>query len=475
MVEILIISGLIFSILFTIEGALFFLYGRQRSTRLFMSIAPGVVVAIIAFYLLGKNGADNLLAVALTYGVTALVLVANMSWISGKLSKPLNRIVYGIGHGGQQVAATSQEVAASSQKMAMGAAQQAAGLEETSSSLEEFASMTKQNADNARQGKSMAEESNRMIRMVDAHMVKMAEAMQEITNYSTETSKIIKTIDDIAFQTNLLALNAAVEAARAGEAGAGFAIVAEEVRSLAGRAAEAARNTGSLIENIIQSVRKGSELTRTTRETFKENMAVSDKMGELINEIVAASGEQAEGIEQVNRAVADIDKVTQANAAGTEELSAAAGSTQEQAEQMKVHVALLTTLLGVGERGNTREAKKMVKRATAFLKTNGRNEALAEFGDRKGLFIDRDLYICVYDVAGLVIAHPWSDQVGKNKIDLTDTAGKPFIKEIIDIAKSDGKGWMNYQYLNPVENVVETKRTYFERRGDLVISCGAYK
>jgi len=145
--------------------------------------------------------------------------------------------------------------------------------------------------------------------------------MQEIFKASEDTSKIIKTIDEIAFQTNLLALNAAVEAARAGEAGAGFAVVADEVRSLAMRAAAAARDTSELIQNTVKRVQGGVSVVTTANRDFNEVVAKSHKAQELIGEITAASDEQAQGIEQINKAVAEMDKVTQQNAAAAEELA----------------------------------------------------------------------------------------------------------------------------------------------------------
>ena len=208
-----------------------------------------------------------------------------------------------------------------SQNLAEGSAEQAASIEETSSSLEEMSSMTKQNAENAAQAKALMAEAGKVVGKVDDQMKKMVTAIQEVTKSSEETGKIIKTIDEIAFQTNLLALNAAVEAARAGEAGAGFAVVADEVRNLAMRAAEAAKNTSNLIENTIFTVKNSRDLTQQTQEAFKENIAITGKTVQLIDEIAAASHEQAQGIGQINKAVAEMDKVVQLNAATAEELA----------------------------------------------------------------------------------------------------------------------------------------------------------
>ncbi len=170
--------------------------------------------------------------------------------------------------------------------------------------------------------------------------------MQEISKASEETSKIIKTIDEIAFQTNLLALNAAVEAARAGEAGAGFAVVADEVRNLAMRAAEAAKNTAALIEGTVKKVSDGTSLVKTTSDAFKEVAGSAAKVGELVGEIAAASTEQAQGIEQVNIAVTEMDKVTQQNAATAEESASASEELNAQAEEMKSFVADLAAMVG---------------------------------------------------------------------------------------------------------------------------------
>ena len=184
-------------------------------------------------------------------------------------------------------------------------------------------------------------------------MSQMAQAIAEISKSSEETGKIIKTIDEIAFQTNLLALNAAVEAARAGEAGAGFAVVAEEVRNLAMRAAESAKNTSTLIENTVDSVKRGNDLTLATQEAFKKNVEISGKIAKLVDEIAAASQEQAQGVEQVTKAVAEMDKVIQENAASAEESASAAEEMHAQAGQMSRFIRQLEDLIGGTGSGRT--------------------------------------------------------------------------------------------------------------------------
>lgn len=262
------------------------------------------------------------------------------------ISKPISRVVAGLDESAVQVAAASSQVSSSSQSLAEGASEQAASLEETSSSLEEMASMTRQNADNAGAANNLMKEIVQVVNESNIAMGQLTASMRDISGASEETSKIIKNIDEIAFQTNLLALNAAVEAARAGEAGAGFAVVADEVRSLAIRAAEAAKNTATLIEGTIKKVKEGTEQVHKAADAFQTVATSTGKMGELVGEVAAASGEQSSGIDQINLAVAEMDKVVQQNAANAEESAAASEELNAQAEQMRIYVRELVDVVG---------------------------------------------------------------------------------------------------------------------------------
>jgi methyl-accepting chemotaxis protein len=282
----------------------------------------------------------------LSLAALALVLVVSLVFTRRSITRPISRIVAGLNDGADQVASAASQISSTSQQLAEGASEQAASIEETSASLEEMASMTHRNADNARQADSLMKETRKVVSQAKDSMSRMCQSMNDITKASEETSKIIKTIDEIAFQTNLLALNAAVEAARAGEAGAGFAVVADEVRNLAMRAADAARNTANLIEETVKKVKDGSALMSSTNSDFGQVTDSADKVADLVGEIAAASGEQAQGTEQVNKAVSEMDKVTQQNAASAEESASASEEMSAQAETMKAMVNDLMAMVG---------------------------------------------------------------------------------------------------------------------------------
>jgi methyl-accepting chemotaxis protein len=278
-------------------------------------------------------------------GATVLVILAVLFVVIARTSKALQRLSGQLNIGAESVAAATGQISSASRTLASGATEQAASIEETSASLEEMSAMTNRNAQNAGQADQLMQSAKSVVEKSNAAMQDLTVAMVEISRSSEETQKIVKTIDEIAFQTNLLALNAAVEAARAGEAGAGFAVVADEVRNLALRAADAAKDTAGLIEGTAGRVKEGASLVDKTNQAFAEIATTTQKASDLLSAIAGASTEQAQGVEQINKAVTEMDKVVQSNAASAEESSSASEEMRAQAEQMQGLVEDLVTMV----------------------------------------------------------------------------------------------------------------------------------
>jgi methyl-accepting chemotaxis protein len=281
-----------------------------------------------------------------TTGIFIIFMPLITWWIIRSIYKPLTDLSQSLNYSASQVGMASQRLSTTNQNLADGTAQQAASIEETSSSLEEMSSMTNQNADNCTQADQLMQSTIQVVKSANEHMAQLIDSMRDISDASKETLGIIKTIDDIAFQTNLLALNAAVEAARAGDSGAGFAVVADEVRNLAMRAAEAASSTSERIEGTVKKVEGGGTLVNKTHEAFLQVAESAAKIAELVGEVSAASKEQAQGIEQINTTVVEVDKVVQRNAAVAEQSASASEELSSQADQMHKFVVDLTALIG---------------------------------------------------------------------------------------------------------------------------------
>jgi len=291
-----------------------------------------------------KNGGKTFM-VWLTF--FSVIIAAGFGTIMGRsISNTIKHIIAQLSEGSDQVESASAQVASASQSLAEGATEQAAGIEETSSSLEEMTAMIRQTSDNAQLGNTLAKEAHQQASSGSEVMNRMNSSIEDIQHSSSETAKIIKVIDEIAFQTNLLALNAAVEAARAGEAGKGFAVVAEEVRNLAMRSAEAAKTTTNLIENSVNKSDRGVELATEANTILKKIVQNIGKTTDVVTEIAEASNEQSQGIDQINSSVTQMEHVTQSNAAAAEESASAAEELRSQALQMKKIVHALSMMVG---------------------------------------------------------------------------------------------------------------------------------
>jgi methyl-accepting chemotaxis protein/methyl-accepting chemotaxis protein-1 (serine sensor receptor) len=262
------------------------------------------------------------------------------------ISRRLRTIADELHGAAQHVASATAQVAASAQSLSEGASSQAASLEQTSASTEEIHSMADKNAESSRSAATNMSEASARIEEAHLNLREMVGSMNEINSSSDKISKIIKVIDEIAFQTNILALNAAVEAARAGEAGMGFAVVADEVRNLAQRAAEAAKDTAGLIEESIGRSNEGKDKLDRVAAAIHGITEQSMKVRTLVDELNIGSQEQARGIEQISKAVVQIQNVTQKTAATAEESASAAEELSAQSATLKELVQRLTVMVG---------------------------------------------------------------------------------------------------------------------------------
>lgn len=296
-----------------------------------------------------KNIPTNLAQTIFILIATAFVAILISVFFALRLGKviatPIKNAITGLNMGAEEVSCASSQVASASQSLAEGASEQAAAIQETSATLEETSSMVHQNRENTQQAVELAKRAKSYALQCDSEMQKMSNSMSELKNSSNEIAKIIKVIDEIAFQTNILSLNAAVEAARAGEVGKGFAVVAEEVRNLAQRSAQAAKDTTTIIENNIDLSDKSVAIANIVKEAVLSIEDQTNKVNDLLEEIYVATNEQAQGVDQINKAVSQMEDALQTNAATADESAGASRALQDQAINVREIVDSLLALV----------------------------------------------------------------------------------------------------------------------------------
>ena len=287
--------------------------------------------------------ANITLLVVILGGLGVLISLGLM--ISNMITRPIKYAIDSLNIGTDEVSTASSQVSAASQQLAEGTSEQAAAIQETSSTLEETSSMVHQNRENTQQAATLARQANQYAHKSNTEMARMMTSMSELKSSSNEIAKIIKVIDEIAFQTNILSLNAAVEAARAGDAGKGFAVVAEEVRNLAQRSAQAAKDTAVIIESNISLSDSGVDIAQNVRASVESIEEQAKKVSELLDEISVATNEQAQGVDQINKAVSQMEMVLSTNAQTAEEAAAASRTLEDQAINVKEIVNTLVVLV----------------------------------------------------------------------------------------------------------------------------------
>jgi methyl-accepting chemotaxis protein len=385
------------------------------------------------------------------------------------------RIICRVRAGTASVASTSAALKSDNTALAARTDSQASSLEETASAMEQLSSIVRQNADNARDANAMMARTRESAARGSAAVAGVVESMEAIRERSARVAEIIAVIDGIAFQTNVLALNAAVEAARAGEQGRGFAVVAGEVRTLAQRAATAAKEVRTLITDSVQRVEQGGERVGAAGKAMDEILENVTRVTALVGDIASATQEQSTGIDEINRAVMQIDNATQQNASLVQDVARTAAGLQVEAEQLSRSVGGF--MLGEREFGNADEAVALVRAGVAYAREQGLQSLVDEVNRLSdGRFVDRDLYLSVYAPDGVTAAHGTtrrlldSDWRGHK-----DTDGKRFVVDMVQLANTRGNGWIDYKWVHPLSRKVLVKSAYFEKCGNVVVACGYYR
>lgn len=368
------------------------------------------------------------------------------------------------------VAHAGQSLAEGNRSLADRTEQQAANLEETAASVEQLSSAVQNNAQTAQGADVRAAAVRKAADAGSEAMSRAVQSVEAIQQGARRMTEIIGVIDSIAFQTNILALNAAVEAARAGEQGRGFAVVAGEVRTLAKRSGDAAREIRELIGASVSQVETSAGLIRSAGAGISDMAGGIRSVADSMSEISGSSAEQSTGLREVSAAVQQLDQITQHNAQMV-------GHAVQQAEALEVRASTLSRAVSAFrlQQGTAEEAVVLVNKAMAMHKTTSRDQFLRSITDKNQPYNDRDMYVFVLDTAGTYLAFGGNPaKVGTRVQDIPGIAGDRLVSDIVAQAEH-APGWVEYDITNPATGAVQTKMSYVSRAGDGYVGCGVYK
>ena len=368
------------------------------------------------------------------------------------------------------VAHAGQSLAQGNRSLADRTEQQAANLEQTAASVEQLSSAVQNNAQTARSADARAADVRKAADAGAEAMARAVQSVEAIQQGARRMTEIIGVIDSIAFQTNILALNAAVEAARAGEQGRGFAVVAGEVRTLAKRSGDAAREIRELIGASVSQVEASAGLIRSAGDGIANMAGGIRSVAASMTEISGSSAEQSTGLSEVSSAVQQLDQITQHNAQMVGQAVAQAEALEQRASTLSRAVAAFRL-----QQGTADEAVALVQKAVALYKTTSHDQFLRSLTDKNQPYHDRDMYVFVLDSAGTYRAFGGNPaKVGTRVQDIPGIAGDRLVSDIV--AQADrAPGWVEYDINNPATGAVQTKMSYVSRVGDLYVGCGVYK
>ena len=368
------------------------------------------------------------------------------------------------------VAHAGQSLAQGNRSLADRTEQQAANLEQTAASVEQLSSAVQNNAQTARSADARAADVRKAADAGAEAMARAVQSVEAIQQGARRMTEIIGVIDSIAFQTNILALNAAVEAARAGEQGRGFAVVAGEVRTLAKRSGDAAREIRELIGASVSQVEASAGLIRSAGDGIANMAGGIRSVAASMTEISGSSAEQSTGLSEVSSAVQQLDQITQHNAQMVGHAVAQAEALEQRASTLSRAVAAFRL-----QQGTADEAVALVQKAVALYKTTSHDQFLRSLTDKNQPYHDRDMYVFVLDSAGTYRAFGGNPaKVGTRVQDIPGIAGDRLVSDIVAQANR-APGWVEYDINNPATGAVQTKMSYVSRVGDLYVGCGVYK